>query len=166
MKNLFKQFCLTSFIILLSVKSFSQETSFNDTIISNRIIQKKIEELSQKNILKTVSIFDDTGRIFIIWKAKNKVKFILINSNEKTNKSKIKCLRKYEDLIENMFEKPDLIYQLSNKVCNDKAHSYLRVTIRIKNNNDVFQNYFYSHCEQDVKLSKLKELYFYLTNMN
>ncbi len=152
------------FLFLLGCSNvYSQNRYETDSIKAYSLINKETSSLKKS---EWISIFDDTGKIVIIWKERGKHRAIkLYYKGKDCKKSKRqKLLKDDKSNIDNLLGNPEIISEINNDRCNEMVHSFNKVNIDITLNDKVYHNSFYSHCEQKNQLKSLMSLYFNLRN--
>ena len=143
----------------------SQNTDKNDSIQSYNIINKEVKLLKEKGIENIMSIFDESGKIIIIWEEKQKqkaLKFYYNNSNCRKRK-RVKLTQKNKDDFNNCLEGYKYIEEMENVDCNQQVHAFIKIYVNgLINGKTTFSNSFYSHCgteKQRKNISSLLNLY-------
>ncbi|GAA3518944.1 hypothetical protein GCM10022393_36360 [Aquimarina addita] len=141
---------------------YSQNRYETDSITAYSLIKNEMANLKERGIEKTnvISLFDDTGKIIIFWKEKEKYRAVKMHyKGKESNKVKKQMLSKLDKKnIELIFKNPQILSKISNSNCNEKAHSLNKVNI----NTEKYSNSFFSNCEQDNELIPFTSLYFSL----
>lgn len=149
-------------MLIVSLNVFSQNRYETDSIKAYSLIQKETTNLKKIGIAETnvLSLFDDTGKIIILWKEKEKYRALkMYYKGKKCNKVKRQRLSEFDKKnIEIILKNPQILSKISNSNCNEKAHSFNKVNI----NTEKYSNNFFSHCEQVNELIPLTSLYFSL----
>lgn len=154
--------CILCLLLIVCLNVSSQNRYETDSITAYSLIEKEMINLKEKGIAETnvLSLFDDTGKIIILWKEKEKYRALKMYYKGKVcNKFKKQRLSKLDKKnIELILKKPQILSKISNLNCNERVHSFNKVNISIGN----YYNTFFSHCEQGTELIPLISLYFRL----
>ncbi|WDO13624.1 hypothetical protein MH928_02725 [Flavobacterium sp. WW92] len=149
-------------LLIVSLNVFSQNRYETDSITAYSLIEKEMTNLKKIGIAETnvLSLFDDTGKIIILWKEKEKYRAVkMYYKGKECNKVKRQRLSKLDKKnIELILKNPQILSKISNSNCNDRAYSFNKVNISTEN----FSDSFFSHCEQVNELIPLTSLYFSL----
>ncbi len=136
-----------------------------DSLKGYEFINKEIKLLEKKGVKKTITFFDDAGKVIIVWKDENKLKYLIASYKGKDiGKCKTRKLsRKNEKNVNDIFQNPESLKSISKEFCNDKAHSFNKVFVSIKLNEKEYIGSFFTHCSQtNESLKSLLSLYFKL----
>ncbi len=154
--------CILFLTLIMYCNLYSQNRFETDSIQAYSLIKKEIATLKEKGVIEAdlISIFDDTGKIIIAWKSKEKYKAMkMFYKEKKCKKSKKQRLSKLDKKnLEIILKKPKILSKISNLTCNEKVHSFNKIYVNIKNS----YKSFFSHCEQDNEVLPLVSLYFSL----
>lgn len=149
-------------LLIVSLNVFSQNRYETDSITAYSLIEKEMTNLKEIGISKNnvLSLFDDTGKIIILLKEKEKYRAVkMYYKGKNCNKVKRQKLSKLDKKnIELILKNPQILSKLSNSNCNERSHSFNKVNISTEN----FSGSFFSHCEQVNELIPLTSLYFSL----
>lgn len=148
--------------LIMCLNMHSQNRYETDSIKAYSLINKEITSLKEKGIPTTnlISLFDDTGKIVIAWKEKERYRAIrMYYKGKKCNKSKKQRLSKIDKKnIETILKTPQLLSEISNSTCDERVHSFNKIYVKTEN----YYNSFFSHCEQNSEVRPLVSLYFSL----
>jgi len=150
--------------IVTLVNSYCNDSHYKDSVNANVLITKEILSLENKGILKSniFSFYDDSGKIVIAWKAKEKYRSIKIYYKRKKFNivKKQKLSKSDKENIETIISNPNALLKLSNLSCDERVHSFSKVYVKLNN----YSNSYFTHCKQDEELKALTSLYFSLRN--
>lgn len=150
------------FILIMCSNIYSQKRYTTDSIKAYTLIKEQKNILENKGIVKAniISMFDDTGKIIIIWKKEKRYKALSVYyKGKKINKirnQKLTCFDKKN--IDFILKNPQFLSKTSDLVYNKKVHSFNKIYINIGNQ----FNSFFSNCLQNYEIKPLLSLYFSL----
>lgn len=152
--------------LIMCLNIHSQNKYETDSIKAYSLIKKEMISLKKKGVAtnNTISLFDDTGKIIIAWKEKEKYRAIrMYYKGRKCNKSKKQRLSKLDKKnIEVILKNPQILSKISNLTCDETVHSFNKIYVSVEN----YNNSFFSHCEQNNEVASLVSLYFSLRGTN
>jgi len=158
--------CIYILALIASFNIYSQNKYESDSLKAYALINKEITFLKEKGVMENglISFFDDTGKIFIAWKEKGKYRAIKMHykGEECKKRSKQKLSNRDKKNIDNIFKNPQTLSGISNLNCDERAHAFNKIHLKLIINNQEYHSSFYSHCLQNSKSAALTSLYFSL----
>ncbi|WP_394748224.1 hypothetical protein [Spongiimicrobium salis] len=158
MKNVF----ILAITFFTFCKNYSQSNINNDSILGFNYIYKDSIRLAQKNINSSIYLFDDSGRMLVIWRERRKYRAKRVHYKLSPLKSKGKRIGKFQKLnAKRLLETPPLVQVVNDKFCSAESDYFNKVYIYIYNKNQSIRHSFFSHCVDEEILRKAEILNIY-----